>query len=283
MHFFYFDESGDTGTDLQNGDQPILVLGGVSVKDTGWMTTQAKFAEIVDRYFDTEVPDDFELHAVDLLSPQGGGPFAGQAMDRRTELATEILNLVRERGHAIHYLGVDKASLLASNCEAPVVYDHGNPWLLAYDYLITYINWYVKERLGQSARGMVIHDEKTELQHDIERIAHDRRFEGAKSHRVKWVVEFSYPVDSRKNAMIQLSDLITYCTRRFLEIESGYRPSWTMEAQRFYAECFAKIDDRVAKKGLVERGGQAYASLNEHLGRARSLPAARWRSQWGVG
>jgi len=33
MHFFYLDETEDTGTDLENAEQPIFVLGGVTVSD----------------------------------------------------------------------------------------------------------------------------------------------------------------------------------------------------------------------------------------------------------
>jgi hypothetical protein len=33
MHFFYLDETGCTGPDLENPEQPIFVLGGISVSD----------------------------------------------------------------------------------------------------------------------------------------------------------------------------------------------------------------------------------------------------------
>jgi hypothetical protein len=50
MHFFYLDETGDTGTDLKNAEQPIFVLGGVTVRDKGWrMTTDAvQFLAVAD-------------------------------------------------------------------------------------------------------------------------------------------------------------------------------------------------------------------------------------------
>jgi hypothetical protein len=57
MHFFYIDESGDTGQDLLKVDQPILVLGGVSVKDTGWTRTQSELTALIDEYFHGVVPD----------------------------------------------------------------------------------------------------------------------------------------------------------------------------------------------------------------------------------
>ena len=39
MHFFYMDETGCTGADLNNPEQPVFVLGGISVRDEGWRAT----------------------------------------------------------------------------------------------------------------------------------------------------------------------------------------------------------------------------------------------------
>lgn len=63
MHFFYVDESGDTGANLADEHQPIFVIGGISVRDEGWNTTQEHLARVVAEYFHGNVPDNFELHS----------------------------------------------------------------------------------------------------------------------------------------------------------------------------------------------------------------------------
>jgi len=54
VHFYYLDESGDTGPNLNDPDQPVMVLGGVSVRDEGWNQTQialdGKLSEIGDSH-----------------------------------------------------------------------------------------------------------------------------------------------------------------------------------------------------------------------------------------
>jgi len=75
MHFYYFDEAGCTGQDLQNQEQPVFVLAGVSVRDEGWNATQERLAKTISDYFGVATPNSFELHAEELLSPNGGGPF----------------------------------------------------------------------------------------------------------------------------------------------------------------------------------------------------------------
>jgi uncharacterized protein DUF3800 len=56
VHFFYLDESGDTGTNLGDSDQPIMVLGGISLRDEGWNKTYAEYMKIVDSFFSGSIP-----------------------------------------------------------------------------------------------------------------------------------------------------------------------------------------------------------------------------------
>src|SRR2546423_1453509 len=110
MHFYYLDEAGDTGRDLTSEQQPVFVMG-VSVRDEGWNRTQESFEEIVRAYFADVVPAAFELHAEQLLSPNGDGPFAGHDRERRNGLATQFLTVLATRRHDVHLIGIDKGRL----------------------------------------------------------------------------------------------------------------------------------------------------------------------------
>ena len=63
MHFFYVDESGDTGANLADVHQPIIVLGGISVRDEGWNATQERLRELLSAYLSGYIPQNFELHS----------------------------------------------------------------------------------------------------------------------------------------------------------------------------------------------------------------------------
>jgi len=282
MHFYYLDEAGCTGSDLTNQEQPIFVLGGVSVRDEGWNNTQESMAEIIEGYFTDALPQNFELHADELLSPSGDGPFFGHARDRRNNLAKSILGLLANRSHDVHLYAIDKAKLSSCSNRLAMPYDIRTPYLLAYDYLITYINWFVKNHLGRSARGMIIIDAKEQFYTDIERITQVRRFEGPAAHRVKWIVEFSYPIDSKKNPMVQLSDLVVYCAKKFLEIDNGYRNYYSQDAKGFYAECYSLIHDRIRKKDLVDRPGRGMDGLNYFLREIQAKAVGQWKRRYGI-
>ena len=282
MHFFYIDESGDTGKDLSNEEQPIMVLGGVSLSDEKWNNTQIEFEKIISDYFSGNIPDKFELHSTELLSPEGSGSFKGHPRHERNDLAKRLLNILVQQSHNVHYIAFDKKKVKDIPCNAKLCFNPSRPYELGFDYLITYINWYVKQKLGRSARGLIILDEKRDQYDNIERILTDRRFKTTKAHRVKWIVEFGYPIDSKKNPMIQLSDLVIYCINKFIEIESGYRRNWDKDAKNFYAQCYSIINDRLAKRELEQRGegSKDIKRLNEYLSEVRATHRTQWKKHY---
>jgi len=282
MHFYYLDEAGCTGADLENEQQPIFVLGGVSVRDEGWNKTQEDFARILSNYFGGNVPENFELHAEQLLSPRGDGPFQDHDREQRSILAKNVLSLLNTRSHDVHLFAIEKQKLATEVCATEVNFNLNVPYLVAYDYLLTHINWFVKEKLGRSARGMLIIDAKEQFHPDIEAVTRYRRFEDTAAHRIKWIVEFSYPVDSEKNPMVQLSDLVVFCAKKFFEIEAGYRDNYPAEAKHFFAECFEIIDSRNPKKTLVCRNGRNMDQLNTYLAAVQVKPSRQWKRKYGL-
>ena len=283
MHFYYLDESGDTGTNLVDKNQPIFVLGGTRVRETGWNSTQQDLEKFIANYFGSAgVPKGFELHTHELLGPQGKGPFAEHSDEKRYGLCISILDLLLKRKHGFHYFAASKHELLKADVEAPIGFNPKIPYLLAFDYLVTYINWEAQQKLGTTQRAMIILDQKQDMHNSIEQIMNERRYQGTKAHRVKQIAEFSYPVDSRKNPMIQLSDLVVYCVRRFLEIENGYHDKWSDDAKRFYARCFHKIDGNVKRQSIVERKGKSMESLNECLKNVQVKPKQQWKQRYAL-
>lgn len=273
MHFFYLDESGDTGANLADHQQPVFVLGGVSLRDEGWNRTYAELANLILEYFAGAVPPLFELHGHELLSPAGEGAFAGHAIERRLALVEALIGLVVSRKHHVHYIALDKVRLAAGlAAEASLPAHAAIPYTLAYDYMITEIEQRVAKSLGRSARGMLIIDRKDEHALEIESLTARRRFGAPVACRTKLIAEFSYPLDSRRNPMIQLSDLVVLCVRRFFEIEEGYKPDCPDVVKRFYARCFLELHARTPVKSLVSHKAASNDKLNALLSAVSCSP-----------
>lgn len=284
MHFFYLDEAGCTGADIAPGQQPIFVLGGISVRDEGWVQTTREFERMISQYFDPNpVPAGLELHASELLSPNGEGVFVGHDRERRNQLALDLLRLIDERSHHLHYVALSKAALNdAADGTEHAKFDCRVPYLLAFDYMTTVVNEYVRARLGQSARGIIIVDEKEQFEADVASITRFRRFEVVQAQRVKHVVEFSYSIDSRKHPMIQMSDLVVFCLKKFLHVDQIDENALPMPAKQFYAQCYDRIHPRLIWNTLMDQAGRHARRINPVVRAAAVLPRRRWRAHYGL-
>ena len=194
MHFFYLDETGCTGINLADPEQPIFVLGGLSVKDEGWRATTSRFNEALDDFF--WWCEAGGGRASRLRSHHWSGNFAGFPQDGRNALAHRYLDIIAERLHSIHFVAIDKPAMAAKVAGAPeAFFDLTVPYLLGFNDLVSYIERYTREALGQSARAIIILDPKEQYQAQLDTLTHFRRYEVVKARQLKWLVEFSYPVD----------------------------------------------------------------------------------------
>lgn len=263
---------------MSDKQQPIFVLGGLSVSDEKWIVTQERIQEVLARGLGTRMGSRFELHANELLSPSGQGPFAGMAREARSDLALELLGLLGELKHSTHYVAIDKGELLS--LEAPFGLERPDPYPLAFEAMITRIDWHVKKRLGRSARALLVTDRKDQYERDVSDVVHRRRFEGAKATRVRRVVEFTHPVDSKRNALVQLADLVAFCVKKFLEADLGYKSEMPAAAVAFFARAFELIEDQNPRKSLVPREGRARDHVEALFGSAFVRPKREWRARY---
>jgi Protein of unknown function (DUF3800) len=281
MHFFYLDETGCTGVDLKNPEQPIFVLGGISVSDDRWRTTTDEIEKAVSAFFNGAVPPNFELHANELINRTG--PFDGKTQAECNAFALKLLDIVVTLKHKTHFIAIDKKRLLehAEGNEHDII-DCKAPYLLGFNYLVTYIERYVKDKLGKSARGMIILDEKKMYQADVDKLTHFRRFDVPNVRKIKWLVEFSHPVDSVRHPLIQISDLVIYSARKFLECDNGYRPDWPVEAKNFFASCYDRVDQRVWRSTLIDSPGEEEEGAHELLKLCQSTHQGHWKNNYAL-
>lgn len=282
MHFFYIDEAGCNLRDLTHPESPIFVLGGLVVKDKGWNITHIEFEKIIERYFKGNIPNNFELHSHQLLSPKGEGDFLNHPREDRLKLAYDLLKLVEKRGHHFCLLPIEKSALNSYDTKNIINKDHvelKTPYLLCYDNIIDTIEAFIRDERGASARAMVIIDEKDSIKIEIESLTKFRRFHPILNKRIKWISEFSYPVDSKKNPMIQISDLACFITKKFYGIEKGYHNDYNSAAKTFYRDTYLLIHERLVKNSYTKEKGRNSVFYNDFLDSVVAKPSYRWKNK----
>jgi hypothetical protein len=279
MHFFYLDETGDTGKDLRTPEQPIFVLGGITVSDKTWRKTTDAMQRVASEFFGGKPPDNFELHAHQLCNQEG--PFTGLEREDCNKLVLDFLDLIPSLKHHTHFVGIDKAKLLEhGHGDEHKVIDCLTPYLLGFNYLVSYSERFVSDQCGRSARGMFIIDRKDEHLDPVDKLTHFRRFNVPRDRQLKRIVELSHSIDSLRHPLVQLSDLVIYTTRKFLECDNGYRPGWPPEAKNFYASCYNRIQDRMWRTNLIDVEGDEEQAAQALLKLCQSTHNGQWKRKY---
>src|SRR5438874_13756778 len=101
MHLIYFDESGQTGTNLRDTVQPVFVLGALVVPESCWLCLEKDLQAAVEKSFPSPRPDDFEIHATEISNPRSGY-FKQHGISHRLAFRDEWFRLAQK--HALKFV-----------------------------------------------------------------------------------------------------------------------------------------------------------------------------------
>ena len=222
MNLVYIDESGNTGLNLRDSQQPIFLMAGMVLPESKWFSLKKSFFDIVSRYFGTPLPESFEMSAKDLKNRRevfGKLTFAEQLSFR-----DEILQLLVDNGIVIIYRRIIKIRF-EEFCEKN--YGHGikvDPYIMALPFVCMEIDHYLQQK-GHNELGILIFDEQKEYLDDAERSLRTLRLDSDSILKTTSIVEKGFFVDSSKSFGLQLVDLAAYYIRKYEENKSGFRVS----------------------------------------------------------
>ena len=217
MHLIYFDESGNTGTNLNAGQQPIFVLGALIVPETSWLTLETDLQAAIEQFFPAPRPDHFEVHATELHNPRDfckNIPIA-----HRLAFRDAWLGIARQHGLKFIYRAIVKKrfqSWLHDTFGGGVAI---NPHVAAFPLVARAVDNHLHTLPGPPL-GMFIADENKDVVRDVEK-AH-KLLRGADGVlKLARIVEKGFFIDSAGSLPLQLCDLCVYTARRKEEQKAG--------------------------------------------------------------
>ncbi len=166
MHLIYLDESGNSGNNLTDPQQPVFVLCAMIVDERNWQPLEADLQAAIRAQFSAGVPDDFEVHGGDLRS--GHGPFEGISVADRIAFRDRWLAIAPKHGIKLVYRAIQKkryAAWLTATFGAGVLI---NPHVVAFALVSKVVNDYLAS-LPRPPLGMFISDENREITVDVEK------------------------------------------------------------------------------------------------------------------
>jgi hypothetical protein len=92
----------------------------------------------------------------------------------------------------------------------------------------------------------------------------------------------SHSIDSLRHPLIQLSDLVIYTTRKFLECDNGYRPNRPAEAKNFFASCYDRVQTRMWRTNLIDVKGEEEQEAHALLKLCQSTHNGHWKRNYTI-
>ncbi len=222
MNFVYVDESGNTGLNLKDSQQPVFLLAAMIVPETKWFSLEEKFFQIAHRYLGKSLSYPFEIHAVVLKS--GRGLFKGLSLVERLAFRDEMLQLLVDNKISIIYRRIIKKNFEAfcENSYGPGI--KVDPYVMALPFVCVEVDHHLRKK-GKNELGMLIFDEQKEYFDDAERSLRTLRLDSTSILKTTNIIEKGFFVDSSKSFALQLTDLAAYYIRKYEEDKLGIKVS----------------------------------------------------------
>ncbi|HZK82990.1 MAG TPA: DUF3800 domain-containing protein [Humisphaera sp.] len=221
MHLVYLDESGNSGLNLNDPQQPVFTLCAMVVAEEKWQNLETELKGALDSHFPKwRETDGFEIHGSDLRN--GSGQFKGMTVEDRIAFRDTWMKVGE-----LHNVRLIQRSVFKKAFSDWCVGEFGtgirvNPHVAAFALLSRCIDNYLMTLPGPPL-GILISDENKEVVADIEKSIHVfRGLEGAL--RLGRIVEKGFFIDSSKSLPLQLCDLFTLSLRKKEERRRGFPP-----------------------------------------------------------
>lgn len=217
MYLVYIDESGNTGVNLSDTQQPVFVLCAVIVHKDDWISLEAELQQAIDNFFPDQPPENFEAHATDIRN--GKGFFKGFDIAHRLAFRDRWFDIAASHDLKVVYRAIVKKRFqrwVRSTFGSGVAI---NPHVVAFPLLAQVINEYLAA-LPDPPLGILISDENAEIVRDVEKsIKILRGIDN--SLRLNRIIEKGFFINSKASLPLQLCDLCAYTARKKEEAKVG--------------------------------------------------------------
>lgn len=200
MYLLYLDESGSTGTDLDNKQQPIFCLTGIVVEDKKWHK--------INDYFEQEkikiYPDfkNIEIHTNELFNSNCKSPFHKNYWKNNFIILEKLVDLVSSLDIQITSAIINK-KIYKKNFGNNIIVD---PYLYSFATLYKTSNDILS---NINEYGIFFCDELKNMEESLE-ILYPKLKEENKN-----IIEKTFYINSKKNNFIQMADICSFYINKY--------------------------------------------------------------------
>lgn len=210
MYLMYADESGNTGTDYDNKEQPVFVLVGVVIEDKYWNKVNDYFEE--EKIKICSEFKEYEIHTSELFNAPKSSIFNKYSWQENLKKLEKIVDLIVSLPIDIYSSYIYKPDFkkyinqtLGNNIKI-------DPYLYAFALNYNDFNSDLKQK---DSLGIIFSDELKNITNGIE-LLYPKLVSNNKN-----IIERSLYIDSKKNNFIQIADVLALYYNKYICITNG--------------------------------------------------------------
>ena len=239
MYLVYLGESGNTGTSLNDPNQPHHVCMGLMIREDQWENIKKDFSQLCHRYFEHALGEPGtppELHAAEII--QGKGFFSSWPKARRFQLIDDLLNILIQRQVPMIVSYVDKEQFAsAKGSDSDGQHRWRSPWEAAFSRFVLALDLYMDElNMAAMPQEELLRGAPVKVMERAAIIADEGKGNDPEFMQrfltteidipTGAVVESMYFVRSQDSHCTQLADICTYFLRRHFHLPSRPNPQY---------------------------------------------------------
>ncbi len=212
MYLMYADESGNTGTDYDNKEQPIFVLAGVLIEDKKWHE--------INNYFNQKkveilpILGNYEIHTNELFNSSKKSVFNQFDWKDNFKTLESLVNLILELDIRIQFIAIDKKHFKKSINDTfknsikiePYIYSFVMMYDFVSDILVKYNN-----------KGIIFLDNILTIPSTLHNIY------PILSQNNNTMIEEAMFLNSKNSNFIQIADIFAFYIEKHFSISKGYK------------------------------------------------------------
>lgn len=239
MKLYYADESGNTGIDLDNKEQPIFVLGSICIEDKNWHEINNYFnkrkVEIFEKF------KDIEIHTNEIFSPPRKSIFHIKNWHDNLKILDNLVDLVMELDIEFNFIAIDK-----KNFKLDLQQKYGNfvkidPYIFGFT---TLYNEFSNELEKNNSKGIIFLDEILDIPQTLNKLYPEL------SKNNNSIIEQALFLKSKDTNFIQIADIFSFYVSQYLNISKGYKKCSAFK-EKHCTDNYNKLITKTNKKYLL--------------------------------
>lgn len=245
MYLMYADESGSTGKDYTNIQQPIFVLGGFIINDKDWHKVNKIFDNKkieLNSIFKTQ-----EIHTNEIFNSSKKSIF--DKFDWRDNLRTleSLADIICELDITFFHIVIDKnkykESLEKQKNEKNELFSQLDPYHIAFIHLYKKFSSYMYTE--ENENGLIFLDEFTNVIEDIPILSNMLN-----KHVHENIIENALFLKSNSSNFIQIADFYSFYMNKYYSITLSYK-TYSPEKQKHCLDIAQKLLNKTNKDYCV--------------------------------